>query len=95
MNRTLYILASLTLLAGCGKPKPAGQAGVPQRIISLSPAITETVYALGLGGKLVGATAYCTYPEAAKHIPRVGGYGQYNFEAIVSLKPDLVILPHT
>jgi len=95
MNRALFILASLTLLAGCGKPQPAEQVGIPQRIISLSPAITETVYALGLGDKLVGATTYCTYPEAAKNVPRVGGYGQYNFEAIISLKPDLVILHHT
>ncbi|MDF7799025.1 helical backbone metal receptor [Pontiellaceae bacterium B1224] len=83
----------LALLAGCGKqPPPPKPTGVPQRIISMAPDITEIVYALGLGDKLVGATTYCTYPEAAKTVPRVGGFGQYNFEAIVSLKPDLVIL---
>ncbi|WP_168442354.1 ABC transporter substrate-binding protein [Pontiella desulfatans] len=58
----------------------------------MAPDITETVHALGLGDKLMGATTYCTYPDAAKTVPRVGGFGQFNFEAIVTLKPDLVIL---
>ncbi|MDF7807026.1 helical backbone metal receptor [Pontiellaceae bacterium B12219] len=83
----------LLLLAGCGKPEKAERSTTePQRIISLAPDITETVYQLGLGDKLVGATTYCTYPEAAENLPKVGGFGQYNFEAIVSLRPDLVLL---
>jgi iron complex transport system substrate-binding protein len=83
----------LLLLVGCGKPeKTARPTAEPQRIISLAPDITEIVYQLGLGDNLVGATTYCTYPEAAKNLPKVGGFGQYNFEAIVSLKPDLVLL---
>lgn len=81
------------LLAGCSKqPTVEMQADIPQRIISLAPDITEIIYALDLGEKLVGATAYCSYPDAAKKVPRVGGFGQFNFEAMVSLKPDLVIL---
>jgi iron complex transport system substrate-binding protein len=67
---------------------------VPGRIVSMAPNITETIYALGLGDKLVGATTFCTYPDAARKIPRIGGFGQFNFEAIVSLKPDLVVLHH-
>ncbi len=92
MTRGHCILALFVLLSGCEKRSVSQLPTEPQRIISLAPDITETVYALGLGDKLVGATTYCLYPEAAKAIPRVGGFGQFNFEAIVSLKPDLVIL---
>ena len=93
MIKRLHFLFALLLLAGCGKaPEPSKPTKTPKRIISLAPDITEIVYALGLGDKLVGATTYCTYPEAAALVPRVGGFGQFNFEAIVSLKPDLVIL---
>jgi len=93
MIRQLTFLCILTLLCGCGKPaQPAVLDHPPERIISLAPNITETVYALGLGGKLVGATTYCTYPEAARAVPRIGGFGQFNYEAIVAARPDLVIL---
>jgi len=78
---------------GCGKPaQPAVLNHPPERIISLAPNITETIYALDLGDKLVGATTYCTYPEAARAVPRIGGFGQFNYEAIVAARPDLVIL---
>jgi len=62
------------------------------RIVSLSPNITEILFELGLGEKIVGVTNYCTYPEAAKQIAKVGGYFDPNFEAIISLKPDLVVI---
>ena len=62
-----------------------------QRIISLAPHITETLFAAGAGGKIVGAVAYSDYPEAAKNIPRVGGYPSLDLEKIIALKPDLVI----
>ncbi|VGO22809.1 ABC transporter substrate-binding protein [Pontiella sulfatireligans] len=91
IKRCTFLLA-LALLAGCGKPAPRTLDRTPERIISMAPNITETVYALGLGSKLVGATSYCTYPEAARDIPRIGGFGQFNYEAIVSACPDLVIL---
>lgn len=60
------------------------------RIVSISPVVTEIVYALGEGPSLVGATRWCTYPEAAKALPRVGD-ATLNFESIVSLHPDLVL----
>lgn len=63
----------------------------PQRLISLAPSITETIYALGLGGRLVGNTDYCDYPPEAKQKPRVGSVLNPNLERIVALKPDLVI----
>jgi len=62
-----------------------------QRIISLAPHITESLFAAGAGGKIVGAVSYSDYPEAAKKITRVGGYPSLDLEKIISLKPDLVI----
>jgi iron complex transport system substrate-binding protein len=62
-----------------------------KRIISLAPHITESLFAAGAGGKIVGAVSYSDYPEAAKNIPRVGGYPSLDLEKIISLKPDLVI----
>ncbi|MCI0494330.1 ABC transporter substrate-binding protein, partial [candidate division KSB1 bacterium] len=62
-----------------------------QRIISLSPNITEILFALGLGEKVVGVTRFCNYPPEAKEKMQVGGYLDPNYEAIVSLKPDVVI----
>jgi len=63
-----------------------------QRIISLSPSITETVYALGLDDRLVAVTDYCDYPAAAQNLPSVGGYTDTSLEAVVALQPDLVIM---
>jgi iron complex transport system substrate-binding protein len=83
----------VTLFCGCGKPvQPVASANYPERIISLAPSITETLYALGLGDRLIAASTYCTYPKAAQQLPKIGDYGNYNFEAIVSMKPDLVML---
>jgi iron complex transport system substrate-binding protein len=61
------------------------------RIISLSPSITELVYAAGAGDKLVGADLYSNYPDAVKSIPRIGDASNLDLERIVALKPDLVI----
>ena len=62
-----------------------------KRIISLAPHATESLFAAGAGKKIVGAVSYSDYPEAAKKIPRVGGYPTLDIEMIVSLKPDLII----
>jgi iron complex transport system substrate-binding protein len=63
-----------------------------RRIVSMSPSITETLYALGLGDRVVGVTRYCTYPPDVKNKAKIGGYFDPNFEAIVALKPDLVVM---
>ncbi|UUX92712.1 helical backbone metal receptor [Methanoplanus endosymbiosus] len=65
--------------------------GYPQRIISLAPANTEILYALGLGDKIVGVTDYCNYPAEAETVEKVGGYSTPNVEKIVAAKPDLII----
>lgn len=61
------------------------------RIVSLMPHATELLFEVGAGDQVVGAVQYSDYPEAAKNIPRVGGYSSLNIEAIVALKPDLLI----
>jgi iron complex transport system substrate-binding protein len=63
-----------------------------QRLISLSPSITETLYALGLADRLVAVTDFCDYPPEAQSLPTVGGYTDPSLEAIVTNEPDLVIL---
>lgn len=64
----------------------------PQRIVSLCPSLTETLYALGLGTRVVGRTRFCLHPEpAVRQATRVGGTKQINFERLHALKPDLII----
>ncbi len=62
-----------------------------RRIISLSPNITELVFAAGAGDKLVGVSSYSDYPDVAKSIPGIGDSSSLDLERIVALKPDLVI----
>ena len=66
-------------------------AAPAKRIVSLAPNITEVVYAAGAGDKLVGTVDFSDYPVAAKQLPRVGSYARVDVEAIVALKPDLVL----
>jgi iron complex transport system substrate-binding protein len=66
-------------------------AGAPQRIVSAAPAITETLFALGLGDRVVGVTTHCRFPDEAKKKPKIGGYLRPSLETIVALRPDLVI----
>ena len=63
----------------------------PKRIVSLAPHVTETLFAAGGGSKIVGTVDYSDYPEAAKKLPRVGGYSRVDLEAVAALKPDLII----
>jgi iron complex transport system substrate-binding protein len=62
-----------------------------QRIISLAPHISENLFAAGAGDRLVGAVDYSDFPEAANRVARVGGYSRPDLEAILALKPDLVL----
>ena len=62
-----------------------------KRIVALAPHIVENLFSAGAGSALVGAVEYSDHPPEAKSIPRVGGYGSHSVEAIVALKPDLVV----
>lgn len=64
----------------------------PQRIVSTAPSITEMLYALGLGDRVVGVTRFCRYPPEATKKPKIGDYVNPNLEAIAALRPDLVII---
>jgi len=69
-------------------PPPAGAS----RIVSLAPSITEILFELGLGDRVVGVTRYCLYPPEAKTKTQIGGYYDPNFEAVQATKPELVIV---
>jgi iron complex transport system substrate-binding protein len=94
---TLIILlifsASFLAKARLAVPTDAGlpDARRAERIISMAPSITETLFALGLGDRVVGVTDYCHYPPEARQKPSIGGYLNPNYEAIVLLRPDLVV----
>ncbi len=62
-----------------------------QRIVSLSPDVTENLFAIGAGAQLVGTVEFSNHPQAAKAIRRVGSYERVDLEAVAALRPDLVI----
>jgi iron complex transport system substrate-binding protein len=64
---------------------------VPKRVLALAPSLTEMIFSLQAEDKLIGATSYSNFPEAANNLPRVGSYVQLDLEKIISLKPDLCI----
>ena len=80
------LLLVMGILAGLGHGQTAA------RIVSTAPSLTETLFALGLGPRVVGVSQYCEWPAEVKALPKVGSYVQPNVEAIVRLRPDLVLL---
>ncbi len=71
-----------------GEPTPVHPA---QRIVSLAPSVTETLFALGAGARLTGVCTFCDFPREVENIPRVGAYLTPNVEVIIAQAPDLVI----
>jgi len=69
----------------------AASVGFSRRIVSLAPSLTETVFALGFGDRLVGVTNHCDYPAEAKNLPKVGDFMSPSLEVIAAQRPDLVI----
>jgi ABC-type Fe3+-hydroxamate transport system substrate-binding protein len=66
---------------------------VPRRVVSLVPSVTESLFDLNLGSRVIGITDYCTRPaDGVRHLPRVGGTKNPDIDAIVALRPDLVIM---
>jgi ABC-type Fe3+-hydroxamate transport system substrate-binding protein len=64
----------------------------PQRLVSLAPSLTELAYAAGAGDLLVAVSAYSDHPEPAKKLPQVADANGVNWEQLLSLKPDLVLV---
>ncbi len=99
------VLCALCALLGCagggsadsnGAEAVAAPAEAPARIVSLTPSITEILYALDLGEQVVGVTQFCDWPPAAKDKPKVGGYANPSIESVLARRPDLVLVsPNT
>ena len=90
MHRRSFLM--LAALAACRAHQVTRDGGTaPSRIVSLSPSTTETVAALGALASLVGRSRYCDYPPEVTKLPEVGGYVDPNLEAILALRPDLVV----
>ncbi|MDX1353568.1 MAG: helical backbone metal receptor, partial [Thiomicrorhabdus sp.] len=89
IKATIYLFTLLFTLqsyqAWSSEVKPV------ERIISLSPHITELVFSAGAGNKLVGVSDYSNYPAQASQVPVVGSYQSVNIESIIALNPDLII----
>jgi len=68
-----------------------GSARQGSGIVSLAPSITETLFALGLGAKVTGVTQYCDFPPEAARCEKIGGFYDPNYEAILLLRPELVV----
>lgn len=97
MRPHLILTLLVSILAwGCApveKSAPdAGSGGPAARIVSLAPALTEILFAVGAGNRVVGVTAFCDYPPEAQALPKVGGYTTPSVEAILALRPDLVLV---
>jgi len=85
-------IALNTGIAAVPDPQAARSPGHPVRIISLVPAVTEMLFAIGAGGRLVAVSSYDAFPPEVKRLPSVGALIDPNVERILSLKPDLVIV---
>ena len=104
MFRKLFvtILAAALLLTACapaaaktrmdGLNRPVELQGIPKRIVSLAPSNTEILFAIGAGKQVVGRDSFSNFPAQAASVQDIGGStGNYDTEAIVALKPDLVL----
>jgi iron complex transport system substrate-binding protein len=87
---TVYLF-SVGLIILYSHSTVAAEAPGPQRVVSLAPSVTETLFALGFGDRLVGVTTSCDYPAEARKIPKIGGFMSPSLETIVAKRPDVVI----
>ena len=86
-----FFLGTLIFVFGLAWSGNAASESIPRRIVSLAPSITETVFALGFGNRLVGVTSHCDYPAEAKRLPKIGDFMSPSLEVIAAKQPDLVI----
>jgi iron complex transport system substrate-binding protein len=106
MRRLVYLLSFILVLTLIVNVSLAGNFPVtvkddvgrrvtvskePRRLISTAPDVTEILFALGLGDRVVGVTTWCNYPEEAKTKEKIGDFANPNLEKVISLKPDIVI----
>lgn len=88
----MFVLLAVSLMACGAQDAPqAAPAGPPRRIVSIIPATTEMIFAIGAGDRVVGVGSYDRFPPDIEGLPRVGGLIDPNTERILALKPDLVV----
>jgi ABC-type Fe3+-hydroxamate transport system substrate-binding protein len=104
LRRALYFALTVSTLAACERRQTAKVAGLddfgdtvlvgrrPERIVSLGPATTEILFALGAGAKVVGRSQFDNFPDSAKLVPSLGLSIGPNVEAVLGTRPDLVVL---
>jgi iron complex transport system substrate-binding protein len=90
-RQTAAIALTLCAAALVAELRAAG----PARIVSTSPSITETLFALGLGDRVVGVSTYCRFPPEVAKLPKVGSFLSPDAELIAGLRPDLVVVHET
>jgi len=82
------VVAAAAQLAIGAEP---ARAAAPARIVSLAPSVTETLFALGVGPRVVAVSDYCDYPPEVRRLPKIGSFLDPSIEAIVAQRPDVVI----
>lgn len=94
LSNVLMLGVLLTASAGFADGNIPGRRSTapPERIVSLAPSMTEILFSLGLGSRIVGVTSFCDQPEEAKKKQKIGGMSNPSLEAVVLLRPDLVVM---
>ncbi len=96
LKQTIWVLSLAALflpgeVLGKDPSSSTPSMAAPQRIVSLAPSVTETLFALGVGDRLVGVTTYCDYPPQARLVPKIGSFVSPSVEAVLAKQPDLVV----
>ncbi len=95
LQLVLPALLPILICLACNKdaaPEADSTRDTPERIISLAPALTEIVYSLELGERLVGVTDFCDYPPATAGVPRMGGFSNPSLELVTEADADLILI---
>jgi iron complex transport system substrate-binding protein len=92
LRRSLPFRVILACLFVTALPGATAQTTSPQRVVSASPNLTETIFALGAGDRLVGVSDFCHWPPPARELPRIGGWSNPAYERITELQPDLIVV---
>lgn len=86
-----FLIFSSTACIETQKTAFTSNGHIPSRIISIAPSVTETLFAIGAGDRVVGVTAFCNWPDQAASLPKIGEFSHFNFEIILSLRPDMIV----
>ena len=91
----LTLILFFVLFCGCQPAptptEPENSATVPERLVAMTPSVAEILFSLDLGDKIVGVCRFCRFPPEVENIPKIGGLLDRDNEAVLRLKPDLVI----